>query len=155
MVLWMSLVSLAAEIGEPAPEFSLTAIDGTRHTLSQYRGKVVVIEWTNPGCPYVVDTHSPGGALDGLAAKEVAAGVVWLAINSSAPGKQGHGLDTNRQAAETWNLSHPILLDESGALGGRTARSPRPTCTLSTHKGSSCTKVRSTISRCGGGMASR
>jgi peroxiredoxin len=117
IVLSAADVAGAAETGQPAPDFSLRALDGSTHTLAQHRGKTVVLEWINPGCPYVVDTHTPGGALDGLAARHMAAGVVWLAINSGAPGKQGAGLEVNQKAVAEWSLPHPILLDEKGDVG--------------------------------------
>lgn len=105
------------EIGDVAPGFELQDLDGTAHTLAAHQGKTVVLEWFNPGCPYVVDTHTPGGALHGVAEREMANGVVWLAINSGAPGKQGHDPQENRKAAKDWGLSHPILLDPDGTVG--------------------------------------
>ena len=106
-----------AELGQPAPDFSLPALDGTTHTLAQYRGKTVVLEWFNPGCPYVQHAHGAGGALDGLAARKAADGIVWLAINSGVAGKQGHGADVNKQAAADWKMTHPVLLDETSTAG--------------------------------------
>lgn len=107
-----------AQLGQAAPDFSLKGLDGATHTLGQHRGKTVVLEWFNPGCPFVQHAHGAGGPLDGMAAKATADGsVVWLAINSGAPGKQGHGADTNKQAATDWKLSHPVLLDEDGRVG--------------------------------------
>jgi peroxiredoxin len=105
-----------AELGQPAPDFELPDLDGHRVKLSSYRGKTVVLEWFNPGCPFVRASHTKG-SLKGLADKETAKGVVWLAINSAAPGKEGYGLDANRQGKQRFGLSHPILLDESGAVG--------------------------------------
>lgn len=99
-----------------APAFSLTDLDGNTHNLADYAGKVVVLEWFNPGCPFVVSAHGEGPLAD-MATKWVDKEVVWLAVNSGAPGKQGHGVDVNRSAAETWSMTHPILLDESGAVG--------------------------------------
>ena len=107
----------AKVIGQPAPDFTLTDLDGAVHTLSDLRGKTVVLEWFNPGCPYVQDVHGPGGALDGVAAKAAADGVVWLAINSGAPGKQGHDPAENTKAKAQWSLDHPILRDVDGAVG--------------------------------------
>lgn len=105
-----------AVVGQPAPDFTLTDLDGKAHTLSQYRGKTVVLEWFNPGCPFVVHAHGEGPLTD-MAAKETAQGVVWLAINSGAPGKQGHGVEANREAVAKWGMKHPVLLDEDGAVG--------------------------------------
>lgn len=108
-----------AEVGAPAPDFALPDLDGKTHRLSDHRGKVVVLEWFNPGCPYVADGYSEGGALTGRAAKAAEQGVVWLTINSGAPGKQGHGVEVNRRAAATWTMPQPLLLDEAGDVGRR------------------------------------
>ncbi|MEQ1505656.1 MAG: redoxin domain-containing protein, partial [Myxococcota bacterium] len=112
-------VAASAELGRPAPDFSLKALDGTTHTLAQYRGETVVLEWFNPGCPFIRDTHRAGGALDGAAAARAADGVVWLAINSGAAGKEGADPADNVAAAAAWSLAHPILLDPDGAVGHR------------------------------------
>lgn len=106
----------AAEIGAPAPDFTLTDLDGKTVSLADYKGKTVVLEWFNPGCPYVEYAHGEKGPLKTMAAEQ-ADNIVWLAINSGAEGKQGHGLETNKEAAATWSLSHPILLDEDGKVG--------------------------------------
>jgi peroxiredoxin len=108
-------VAAAAHIGAPAPDFDLTAVDGKHVKLSDLRGKIVVLEWFNPGCPFVQQSHGPGGVLEGLAAKHPE--VTWLAINSGAPGKEGSGRDVNATAAGGWKMDYPILLDEAGAAG--------------------------------------
>lgn len=105
-----------AEVGKAAPDFTLKDLTGSEHTLSSYKGKTVVLEWFNPGCPFVVTAHEEGG-LKTLAADHSSESTVWLAINSGAPGKQGHGVEANKAAATSWKLSHPILIDESGAVG--------------------------------------
>ncbi len=99
-----------------APDFTLPDTDGNTVTLSSLRGKIVVLEWFNPGCPFVRYAHSDGPLRD-LAARHTADGVVWLAINSGARGKQGHGLDMNREWREKWHMDYPVLLDESGDVG--------------------------------------
>jgi peroxiredoxin len=105
-----------ALVGSPAPDFTLPDLDGKSVSLSQYRGKVVVLEWFNPGCPFVRASHT-GGSLKGLAAKHASEGVVWLAINSGGPGKQGAGVEANRQALTQFGMQHPVLIDESGSVG--------------------------------------
>ncbi len=105
-----------ATIGQAAPDFALTAADGTTVKLSDFKGKRVVLEWFNPECPFVKWAHDTGPLKD-LAARTTATGVVWLAINSGGVGKQGHDPETNRQAAKKWNMGHPVLLDETGAVG--------------------------------------
>jgi peroxiredoxin len=105
-----------ADIGKPAPDFDLTDLDGKHVKLSDYKGKIVVLEWFNPGCPFVKAAHTKGSLRD-TAKRATAEGVVWLAINSGGPGKQGNGVDANREGAKTFGLTHPILLDESGKVG--------------------------------------
>ena len=78
----------AVAIGQPAPNFTLTDLDGKAHSLADYRGKVVVLEWNNPDCP-IVHKHYDSGNMPRLQKAATAEGVVWLTINSSAPGKQG------------------------------------------------------------------
>ncbi|MGZ5967770.1 MAG: redoxin domain-containing protein [Polyangiales bacterium] len=106
-----------AEIGKLAPDFELDDLDGKTVKLSSFRGKIVVLEWFNPGCPFVKIAHRYGGSLETMAKREAQNGVVWLAINSGAPGKQGHGKDANLAATKAWDLQHPILLDEKGTVG--------------------------------------
>ncbi len=106
----------SAQLGAPAPDFTLTDLDGKSVSLSQFRGKAVVLEWFNPGCPFVRASHTLG-SLKGLAAKHAADGVVWLAVNSGGPGKQGNGVDANRQGISQFGLQHPVLIDESGSVG--------------------------------------
>ena len=108
--------ALAADVGKPAPDFTLKDLDGKVHKLSDYKGKTVVLEWFNPGCPYVVAAHTKGSLVD-LAQRQAKAGVVWLAVNSGAPGKQGYGVEVNRAAAKSWSMAYPILVDESGTVG--------------------------------------
>ena len=109
-------VAPPAEVGQPAPGFSLPSVDGTTINLADYAGKTVVLEWFNPGCPFVKDVHN-SGKMGALAGQWVSDDVVWLAINSGAPGKQGTGLEKNQEAREQWSLSYPVLLDESGEIG--------------------------------------
>jgi peroxiredoxin len=105
-----------AAVGKTAPDFSLTDTEGKTVQLSSLRGKTVVLEWFNPGCPYVKYAHSKG-PMPELTKTWTDKGVVWLAINSGAPGKQGHGLETNAEARKEWNMNYPVLLDESGTVG--------------------------------------
>ncbi len=109
--------AIQAVVGERAPAFSLPAVDGTTHSLEDYRGKIVVLEWYNPDCPFVRQAHGTDGALRSRAARATADGIVWLAVNSSAPGTQGHGLARNQASLSEYDLAHPILLDEAGTVG--------------------------------------
>jgi peroxiredoxin len=105
-----------ARIGAPAPDFELPDLGGKPVTLSSFRGKTVVLEWFNPGCPFVKASHTKGSLMD-TAARQQRSGVVWLAINSAGPGRQGYGVEANREGAQRLKLEHPILLDESGRVG--------------------------------------
>lgn len=79
----------SVESGKPAPDFSLTDIQGKPHKLSDFKGRVVVLEWVNPECPFVKHHYETVPTLPGLQAEAKAAGVVWLSINSGKPGAQG------------------------------------------------------------------
>ncbi len=103
-------------LGKPAPDFTLEAVDGSKVSLSSFKGKVVVLEWFNPGCPFVVRSHTKGSLIN-TARKHTDAGVVWLAINSGAPGKQGHEVAENQEAIKSWSIGHPVLRDIDGAVG--------------------------------------
>lgn len=105
-----------AEIGKPAPDFTLKDLNGKDVKLSDYKGKIVVLEWFNPKCPFVVRTHEEG-SLKTTAADLTKDGIVWLSINSSGPGKEGNGIEDSKKAAETWKITNPILVDETGRVG--------------------------------------
>lgn len=105
-----------ATVGAPAPDFTLKDLDGKTVKLSDFKGKTVVLEWINPGCPYVVASHTKG-SLAGAAQRHAKKGVVWLAINSGAAGKQGAGAEVNREARKRFGMQYPVLLDESGKVG--------------------------------------
>lgn len=76
----------------------------------------MVLEWFNPECPYVKLAHTKG-SLKGFASQVVSDRVVWLAVNSGGPGRQGYGLEKNKQATQTFGVSHPVLLDPEGRVG--------------------------------------
>lgn len=105
-----------AVVGKPAPAFTLTDLDGKSHSLSDYAGKVVVLEWFNPQCPFVKFAHSEG-PLKTMAAEQMDKGIVWLSINSGGEGKQGHGEEANREGIATYGMKNPVLLDPDGAIG--------------------------------------
>jgi len=105
-----------ALVNRPAPDFTLRDLDGAPFRLSEQRGKIVVLEWFNPECPFVRAAHTKG-SLVSSAERQQSNGIVWVAINSGAPGKQGHGVDKNRAGRERFGLKHAVLLDESGQVG--------------------------------------
>lgn len=83
-----SSVAIALTPGSQAPDFKGTDSNGVAHTLSQYRGKYVVLEWANKGCPYD-QKHYRSGNMEALQRQWTGKGVVWLSVISSAPGEQG------------------------------------------------------------------
>ena len=109
--------SKKASVGHAAPGFKLKDLNGKTHSLDQYKGKTIVLEWFNPECPFVVSSHRKGGVLEKMAMKTAKSDTVWLAINSGAKGRQGHGKGVNTAAAKKWKMNHPILVDESGKVG--------------------------------------
>jgi peroxiredoxin len=110
-----------AKVGETAPDFVLTDLDGTEHHLADYvkEKKAVVLEWFNPDCPFVQKHHLNTRSMAETCANAAEHEVVWLAINSNAPGKQGSGLERNRKAVEEFKIAYPVLLDEDGTVGKR------------------------------------
>jgi hypothetical protein len=108
--------SETATIGKPAPDFTLTDTAGKSIQLSKLTDKLVVLEWFNPECPFVRAAHTKGPLRD-MAKRVAREDLIWLAINSGAPGKQGHGVERNAKAREEFELAHPILLDEEGVVG--------------------------------------
>jgi hypothetical protein len=105
-----------AQLGKPAPDFTLSGVDGKTYKLSELKGKTVVLEWFNPDCPFVKYARGEG-ELKTMAGKVMSDSLVWLSINSSGPGKQGNGLERNQAAISEYGFTNPILLDESGAVG--------------------------------------
>ena len=110
------LIAFPVAAQKAAPGFELLDSKGKTVRLSDYAGKTVVLEWFNPQCPFVKKSHSKGSLVD-AAKRHTANGVVWLAINSAAPGKQGYEPELSQAAAKEWSLAHPILRDESGDVG--------------------------------------
>ena len=117
----------APQVGSPAPEISATDTNGKMQTLSQYKGKFVVLEWTNPDCPFVHKQYDSGN-MQKLQKEYTAKGVVWLSINSSAAGKQGNyppekwnGIVKEKGAAPT-----AVLLDPDGKIGREYAAKTTP-----------------------------
>jgi peroxiredoxin len=106
----------AATLGKPAPDFSLTDTDGQTVSLGKLRGKTVVLEWFNPDCPFIKYAHTQGPLKD-LAHRVSSDKVVWLTINSNAPGKQGTGIERNKGAKLEYAIGNRILLDETGKVG--------------------------------------
>ena len=103
--------------GQAAPDFTLTDSNGQKHSLSDYKGKFVVLEWFNPDCPFVKKHYS--GNMQILQKEYTVRGVIWLSINSSAHGKQGSYTPQGFNKFMTEIAASPtaVLLDTDGKVG--------------------------------------
>lgn len=108
----------APTVGGPAPDFSVADTQGKPRTLSEFKGKRVVLEWHNQGCPYVVKHYSSGN-MQRVQKRLTGDGVVWLTVISSAPGKQGHVSPAAADAYVKEQQAAPsaVLLDADGNVG--------------------------------------
>jgi uncharacterized Rossmann fold enzyme len=118
LVLSAATAEAAARVGQPAPDFTLTDWDGNERSLSEFAGRTVVLEWTNHECPFVVKHY---GADNMPAQQRDATGneVVWLVVNSSAPGLQGHVDSAKAKSVQgNWGAAHTTYLhDPDGTVG--------------------------------------
>ncbi|RYD42378.1 MAG: redoxin domain-containing protein [Verrucomicrobiaceae bacterium] len=108
----------AQEVGKDAPQFSAKNLKGDTVSLAEQRGKVVVLEWVNFDCPFV-KKHYSSGNMGKLQEKYTGDGVVWITINSSAEGKQGH-LEPSKmaeRASSEGNKASQFVLDTDGTVG--------------------------------------
>lgn len=122
----LSALALAAPLaarepvqpGKPAPDFTVKDTGGKDVSLAALKGKTVVLEWNNPGCPYV-KKHYGAGNMQALQQEATAQGVVWLTINSGPPGAQGHmnGLEADKYMADQKAAASSYLLDPDGRVG--------------------------------------
>jgi peroxiredoxin len=108
----------ASEVGKPAPAFTAKTAKGTEVSLADYKDKVVVLEWVNFDCPFV-KKHYSGKNMQTLQAAYTEKGVIWLTINSSAEGKQGHlAADKfTEKAASEGSKATELLVDVDGKVG--------------------------------------
>ena len=105
-------------VGQPMPDFTLPDVNGRQVSLAGFRGRTVVLEWNNPECPFT-QKHYDSGNLQRTQAAATGDGVVWLSINSSAPGNQGHmdAAEAREAVAESGARPTHYLLDPSGEVG--------------------------------------
>ena len=107
-----------AAVGSAAPDFTLTDTDGKTVKFSEIaKDKIVVIEWFNPECPFVKKHHEKNPTFANLFKEFSPKGVVFLAINSGAPGKEGAGKEISAKFKKDWKIEYPVLIDESGDVG--------------------------------------
>jgi peroxiredoxin len=108
----------APPVGSAAPDFSLTDAKGKTHSLSQYKGKYVVLEWFNPECPFV-KKHYGSGNMQKLQEEYTGKGITWLTIDSNAPGSEGNlTADAASKVMTGWKTRQTaLLLDPEGKAG--------------------------------------
>ncbi|MEO7255312.1 MAG: thioredoxin family protein [Casimicrobium sp.] len=109
----------AVTVGQAAPDFSLTDVHGKAVKLSDFKGKTVVLEWVNPGCPFV-QKHYTTSNMQTLQKESTAKGVVWLSVNSTEKGHQDYLAPASLDAkmnGEWKGASSYLLMDESGKVG--------------------------------------
>jgi peroxiredoxin len=107
-----------ATVGQSAPDFSAVDTAGKTHKLSDFKGKLVVLEWTNPGCPFVMK-HYGGGNMQGLQKEFTGKGVVWLSVNSTEEGSRDYLAPAKLAGwmAEKRGAPTAMLMDASGQIG--------------------------------------
>jgi len=117
-VLALITTALAATVGEPAPGFTAVDSNGKQQSLSDYKGKYVVLEWHNQGCPYT-QKHYSSGNMQRLQKEWTGKGVVWFTVISSAPGTQGFVTPTqeNEYVKQMNAVPTAVLMDPQGTLG--------------------------------------
>ncbi len=115
---WLPAALAEVRPGQLAPAFTVSDSNGKPVALADFRGKTVVLEWTNHDCPYV-RKHYGAGNMQALQTDAAAKGVVWLTVISSAPGMQGFvsGLEANKLSDDRKAKPSAVLLDAKGALG--------------------------------------
>ena len=114
----LTAFALAARVGEAAPDFTATDSNGKTHHLADYKGKYVVLEWHNQGCPYT-KKHYESGNMQRLQKEWTGKGVVWFTVISSAPGTQGYvtASQENDYVKRMNAVPSAVLLDPEGTLG--------------------------------------
>lgn len=112
-------VTAAPQIGQPAPDFSVVDTQGQMHSLADFAGQTVVLEWTNHDCPFVVKHYSSGNMQDQQRLARNDHDVTWLTVISSKPGSQGHVSPDQADELTSSRDAYPtaVLLDESGDMG--------------------------------------
>jgi peroxiredoxin len=124
-----------AEIGKPAPDFTLTDLNGKAHKLSDYRGKPVVLEWFSPACPYCVYAYSAEGPLAEQPERLQEEGVVWLSVNSQNPKHPGADVEKNQAFVAAHEMQAPVLMDPDGVVGRAYGAKTTPHCFVIDAKG--------------------
>jgi peroxiredoxin len=120
LFLILSLLAKAGEapVGQTAPNFTLTDSYGNKHSLSDYKGKIIVLEWVNHDCPFVMKLYN-SSKMQELQKTYTGKGVIWLSMNSSAPGKQGYRTPEQANELTKQKKAAPtaLLIDSEGEVG--------------------------------------
>ena len=118
LALFTTTAAVAVPVGSPAPDFSLTNLDGKPVRLADFRGKYVVLEWVNPGCPFV-QKHYDSGNMPQLQKDATAAGVVWLTVDSTNPSSEDFqsAPQLSKWLASRKAAPSAAMLDQEGTVG--------------------------------------
>ena len=124
-----------ADLGKPAPDFELKGIDGKTVKLSSYKGKVVVLEWFNPACPFCAYAYGEKGPLKNFPEQLRGKGIVWLSIVSEKPENPGGRTESIQKFVDANGMKAPMLLDPDGKVGKRYGAKTTPHMFVINEKG--------------------
>ncbi|HEV8111919.1 MAG TPA: redoxin family protein [Planctomycetota bacterium] len=125
----------SAELGKPAPLFELKNLDGKTVNLSDSKGKLIVLEWLNPACPFCQYAYGPTGPLRTYPEAVRSRGVAWFTIVSENPGNPGGKPDAVRKFVEQNHVKTTVLLDTDGKVGKAYGAKSTPQLFLISEKG--------------------
>ena len=128
--------AVVAEVGKAAPVFALKDLDGKEVKLSDYKGKIVVLEWFQPSCPYCDAGYKEGGNCRTSSDKLTKDGVVWLLVNSNNAEHPDSKPETNKEFFKAHGVTHNVLLDTDGKVGRAYGAKTTPHCMVIDAKGS-------------------
>lgn len=119
--------AMAADIGAPAPVFSARGADGRRHSLSDYAGKLVVLEWTSPVCPFTANKYK-SGAMQALQRYAASQHIVWISIDTAAPDRAGYltAAAARARLAQVQAKVSAFLFDVDGNIARRYSAKTTP-----------------------------
>jgi peroxiredoxin len=124
-----------AALGKPAPAFALKDLAGKEVSLADYKGKIVVLEWFQPSCPYCQGGYKEDGACRLTSERLTKDGVVWLLVNSTNDSLDDSKVENNKKFFESRKLSHTVLMDADGRVGRTYGAKSTPHCFVIDAKG--------------------
>jgi len=128
-------VAGGAEIGKAAPAFALKDLNGKEVKLADYKGKIVVLEWFQPSCPFCVGGYKEEGNCRTTSEKLTKDGIVWLLVNSTNDSLDDSKAENNKKFFEERKLSHTVLMDTDGSVGRAYGAKSTPHCFVIDAKG--------------------